>query len=395
MAKVSPALTIAVTMAVIALASTRSDAHKPITSPYTFTEDVLPIVREKCGACHTAGGVAPMSLLTHAGAVPWGESIRAELMAGHMPPWPVDGPSSRFRNVRGLTARELNVLLTWASGGTPPGNAGATAAALPAERPAAASPAAAFLGDNQWPLGTPDAVLSMPSSVTLPATAQDRIEELRLRTPFDRARLLRAVDLLPGTPAIVRSATVSVRATAGPANAQDTLALWVPGDPPVPLAAGAGFLLPAGADLIVRIRYLKTWEYEHQEMSDRSRVGLYFADEPAETVRALGVRMGTTVIGEPVRALAVYPDPALANAHVRAVATRPDGSREELIAFRPRPGWARRYWFAEPVALPRGTRIEVTGTPDDALLPPGALPQPPADLSTIRLTLDVVPWAAE
>ena len=389
MAKVSPALTVAVTMAVITLASVRSDAHKPITSPYTFTEDVLPIVREKCGACHTAGGVAPMSLLTYADAVPWGESIRAELMAGHMPPWPVDGPSSRFRNVRGLTARELNVLLTWASGGTPPGNAGATAASP-------ADPA-----DSQWPLGAPDAVLSMPSSVTLPAAAQDRIEELRLRTTFDRARLLRAVDLLPGTPAIVRSATVSVRATAGPANAQDTLALWVPGDPPVPLAAGAGFLLPAGADLIVRIRYLKTWQYEHQEMSDRSRVGLYFADEPAETVRALGVRMGTTVIGEPVRALAVYPDPALATVHVRAVATRPDGSREELIAFRPRPGWARRYWFAEPVALPRGTRIEVTATPDAAdaadaaLLPPGALPQPPADLSTIRLTLDVVPWVAE
>jgi len=381
MARVSPALTAAAAMAAIALASVRSDAHKPITSPYTFTEDVLPIVREKCGACHTAGGVAPMSLLTHADAVPWGESIRAELMAGHMPPWPVDGPSSRFRNVRGLTARELNVLLTWASGGTPPGDPGhaGAAAASPEEK------------QQRWPLGAPDAVLSMPSSVTLPATEQERVEEIRLRTSFDRARLLRAVDLLPGTPAIVRSATVSVRAAAGPANAQDTLALWVPGDPPVPLAAGAGFLLPAGADLIVRIRYLKTWQYEHQEMSDRSRVGLYFADEPAETVRALGVRMGTTVIGEPVRALAVYPDPALAFAQVRAVATRPDGSREELIAFRPRPGWARRYWFAEPVALPRGTRIEVTGTPDDALLPPGAPPQPPADLSAIRLTLDVVP----
>jgi hypothetical protein len=385
MAKVSPALAVAVTIAMIALASTRSDAHKPVTSPYTFAEDVLPIVREKCGACHTAGGVAPMSLLTHADAVPWGESIRAELMAGHMPPWQVDGPASRFRNVRGLTARELDVLLTWTKGGTPPGKAGA----------AAVSPAAASPADDRWPLGAPDAVLSMPSSVTLPATAQDRAEEIRLRTSFDRARVLRAVDLLPGTPAIVRSATVSVGAAAGPADAQDTLALWVPGDPPVPLAAGAGFLLPAGADLIVRIRYLKTWEYEHREMSDRSRVGLYFAGEPAETVRALGLRRGTTVVGEPVRALAVYPDPALANAQVRAVATRPDGSREELIAFRPRPGWARRYWFAEPVALPRGTRIEVTGMPDAELLPPGAPPQPPADLSKIRLTLDVVPGAAE
>src|SRR5688500_12137111 len=104
------------------LAAARTEAHKPITSPFTFNDDVLPIVQAKCGACHVSGGVGPMSLLTHADAVPWGESLRAELMAGHMPPWPIDSPPARFRNVQPLTARELNVLLTWASGGTPKGS---------------------------------------------------------------------------------------------------------------------------------------------------------------------------------------------------------------------------------------------------------------------------------
>ena len=31
-----------------------------------------------------------MSLLTHIDTVPWGESVRMELMSGHMPPWRVD-----------------------------------------------------------------------------------------------------------------------------------------------------------------------------------------------------------------------------------------------------------------------------------------------------------------
>jgi hypothetical protein len=198
------------------------------------------------------------------------------------------------------------------------------------------------------------------------------------------ARWLRAVDLLPGTPAIVRSATIS-------AGGQ-LLALWVPGDHPVPLDPGAGFVLPDGAPLVLRVRYRKTWEHERAVLSDRSSVGLYFADAPQAEVRALPLTAGTTTIAEAVNALAIYPHEELAHARVMVTATRPDGSTEELIAFRPRPGWARRYWFAQPIALPRGTRVEVVATFDeDALLPPGALPAPRLEPSTVRLTLNVVP----
>ena len=100
----------------------RPEAHKPITSPYTYNDDVFPIVRDRCGRCHVAGGVAPMSLMTAKDAVPWGESIRTELIAGHMPPWSVDAAPGRFKNAQTLTARELNVLLTWVTGGNPVGN---------------------------------------------------------------------------------------------------------------------------------------------------------------------------------------------------------------------------------------------------------------------------------
>jgi len=53
-------------------------AHKPITSPYSYNDDIFPILRDRCGRCHVSGGVAPMSLMTHAAAVPLGESIRTD-----------------------------------------------------------------------------------------------------------------------------------------------------------------------------------------------------------------------------------------------------------------------------------------------------------------------------
>ena len=377
----------------LALATASGEAHKPITSPYTFNDDVFPIIKDKCGACHAPHAVAPMSLLTHADAVPWGESMKAELMAGHMPPWTVAGAPGRFRNVQQLTARELNVLLTWASGGTPVGSADKAPTSAPHQ--------------PRWPLGEPDLVLPL-EQVTLAADVQERVAEFTVRTGMTSDRWVRAADLLPGAAAIVRSATMAVQAPGGRTAGESPegfLALWVPGDHPMLVDPGAGFRLPAGADLVVRVRYRKTWEYEREVVSDQSRIGLYLTDGPAADVRTMrlapserassagpGVVSFTSAMSESLQALAVYPDPLLANAAITMTAARPDGAREELIAFRPRAGWARRYWFLEPIALPAGTTIEVQATFEDGtMLPPGALPPPPPDPSALRLFVDVIP----
>ena len=373
--------------ALIGIWSVRSEAHKPITSPFTFSEDVLPIVSTQCAACHEPGGVAPMSLLTHADAVPWAESIRVELMAGHMPPWGIDSPTGRFRNLRPFSAREMNVLLTWASGGTPPG------------KPDTEQRVGADLTVGpSWPLGEPDLAIPLRQA-TIGEEAQTLDEEFRIPIP---ARPLRAVDMLPGTRAIVRRATISIRANTEARSAGITperlLALWLPGDHPVALDAGVGFQVPTGSELVVRVHYQKTWQYERRSMNDRSSIGLYFADSGATDVQVIRAftpddsSSFTTTITEDVRALALYADPELSAAHVTVVAARPDGSREELIAFRPRADWARRYWFREPILLPRGTRIQVTReSGEERLLPPAAAAAPqPAGRGSLSLALNVL-----
>ena len=378
----------------IVLLTPPSEAHKPITSPYTYNEDIFPLVRDRCGRCHVSGGVAPMSLMTHGDAVPWGESIKTELLAGQMPPWSVDGAAGRFRNVEGLTAREMNVLLTWVTGGTPPGE--------PEKNPPAMSV------DTTWRLGPPDLELPMPSAFTVGADARETTAEVTLSLPTRERRLVRAVDVRPGTPAIVRAATVSVKTPGEPSSdgIERLLALWLPGDSPVPLDQGLGYELPLGAELVLRVLYRKTWEYERKELTDRSTVGLYFAEGNSRPVERIGFEArlpagpnsGITP-GHPlehdVHALAIYPETPLRGVRVKVAAMRPDGSRVDLIAFHPKPDWARRYWFVEPIALPRGTRIEVSATIDDEtpLLPLSTSPTAakPSEQSSVRVTLNIAP----
>src|SRR5215831_9214253 len=97
------------------------EAHKPVTSKYTYSEDVYPIVKEHCGGCHVPGGIAPMSLMTYEEARPWAESIRQELTTAHMPPWYGDPSVAPLREDHTLSPRDLDVVLTWVTGGTPPG----------------------------------------------------------------------------------------------------------------------------------------------------------------------------------------------------------------------------------------------------------------------------------
>src|ERR1043165_6173463 len=77
---------------------------------------------DRCGRCHVPDGVAPMSLMTYKEAFPWAESLRAELIAGHMPPWNAQGGATRFKNAPTITATEIDKLLTWATGRTPEGD---------------------------------------------------------------------------------------------------------------------------------------------------------------------------------------------------------------------------------------------------------------------------------
>ena len=412
--------------AAVTLATQKSEAHKPITSKYTYNDDVFPILRDKCASCHVEGGVAPMSLMTYELAYPWAESIRAELIAAHMPPWNAEDGFGELRKAHTLSAKELDVVLTWATGGNPQGDREKTLPAVTLKR--------------GWATGKPDLVLAVPSEFALVADKMDDTHEWTLSTGTADARWVRAVDLLPGTPSIVRSAIVYVRTAAagapsgvaqppslsasasqGPGAAKTAgpepdhiIARWLPGQDPEPIGNGVAFRLPAGAELGVRIHYRKTWQFEGKTMTDRSTVGVYFAPaQSAQELLALPITSPaletaaqndrvtfSQTIDEDVQALALSPDQVPPNITVQVQAVRPDGSRAPMIRLNTRADWGRRYWFERPVALPRGSRIEVVATLQDPDLLSAAFAAPSAATtaarpSALRLSLNVIPGRAK
>ncbi len=231
------------------------EAHKAVTSKYHFNEDIFPLVRDRCGRCHVEGGVAPMSLMTYDDAAPWGESLRLELLSDTTPPW----------HPLKLSARDTDMLLVWATGGTPRGSVDK------------APPPVTLV--NTWGSGAPDLLLKMPAPFVLAGAVNDAAHEVVLPIAGAGGRALNALDLLPGQPAMVRSATLLLKTSDG---ATRELASWMPGrGAAVPLAAPVA--LPAGASLVARIQYKRTWKYEGQDLTDASTVGLYFASATKTT----------------------------------------------------------------------------------------------------------------
>ena len=299
------------------------EAHKAITSKYTYNDDVFPILRDRCARCHVAGGVAPMSLMTYDEAFPWarvdprGARRRTTCRRGTRE----DGFGA-FKKAHTLSPRELDIILTWATGGNPRGR-------LDQKLP----PVAAARTTGRWARRTSS--LPLPSEFTVAADKMEDSHEFIVPTGTTEPRWVRAVDLLPGTPSIVRSATIFaegarwLRARAssdgGTRPGPRTRATGCRARIRRPLGSAA-FRLPAGAQLAVRIHYKKTWQFEGKPLTDRSTVGLYFAkDASAQELLTLALSSPgasakdtkdvtfSRTLNDDVQAVAVSPDDVPAN----------------------------------------------------------------------------------
>ena len=343
---------IAIALGVFALSVRDTQAHKAVTSKYDYNKDVFPLLRDRCASCHTAGGPAPMSLMTYTDAVMWAESIREELSARRMPPWPVDPQSPAIKGGHPITAKDIDIIVTWAAGGTPRGD---LEKVLPN-----------VVYNAQWKLGPPDLKIAMDSAHTVAAGTVDETRDFSLPTGLAEATWVRAVDLMPGTATLVRDALISI--DNGP-----TLAEWEPGGNTIAAPSGAAFRLPAGSTLHLQIHYKKHYLDEQSAVSDRSTIGLYFTDPPpsGHEIQSLALDApqapSTALRGRlagAARIIAIRPMLDQSYESVQIAAVTPTGTRVTLLKLHgARPQWFRRYWLQEAVEVPAGSTIEATVTP--------------------------------
>jgi len=341
----------------LVIAVEHTDAHKPVTSKYDYNRDIFPLLQVHCSRCHVIGGPAPMSLMTYNDAVPWAESIRDEVTAGRMPPWSVDPTSPPIEGGDPISSREINMLVVWASGGTPQGNLDVSL------------PAVTFT--PQWKLGPPDLKIPMDVEHTVAPSTIEEICDFSLPTNVTDIKWVKAADLMPGTASIVRDAIISIEN--GP-----VLALWEPGSDTTTAPRGAGFLLAPGSKVHLQIHYKKRFDQEQNVVSDKSTIGLYFTDPPPSggELQFLAIDpptagddpIGASTFASTLRAAAriVALRPMLDRAYesLNVDAITPSGAHVPLLRLHgPRPQWFQRYWLQEPVELASGSEIQVRVTP--------------------------------
>ncbi len=372
-------------------------APSAVGQAVTFTNQVAPLLRDRCGACHRPGAVAPFSVLTYAEVRPWARAIRNATRTRSMPPWkPEPGYGGPFVGEQRLSDAEIELIAAWVDAGAPEG-----------DRTHLAPPPADFSG---WRLGEPDLVVEMPEPYALQAEGTDVLRKFVIPIPVPGRRYVRGVEFQPGNPRVVHHANMKIDPTpasrqldaADPAPGYDGVTPfaarfpfgfflgWTPGQVRPLAAEGMAWTLDPGSDLLLELHLTPSGEPE----AVRSRIGFFFAAEPPTKI-PFTIRLGKQDLDIPpgaadyrsadryvlpvdVEVHGIQPHAHYLARRVRGYATLPDGSRRPLIAIDDWDfHWQDSYRYAEPFLLPRGTELAMEFTYDNSAANPANPHAPP------------------
>lgn len=153
----------------------------------TFSKDIAPILQRACQNCHRPGSIAPMPLLTYKDARPWAKSIKEKVVTRVMPPWHIDRNIgvSKFKDDPSLSEAEIATIANWVDRGAPEGNT----ADMPVPRQ--------FTNLDQWHIGKPDVVISMPQAYVLKAKGGDEYYDVEVDPGFTEDVYVQALETKP------------------------------------------------------------------------------------------------------------------------------------------------------------------------------------------------------
>jgi hypothetical protein len=111
----------AVIFAFLVLAiSGQLNAHN-VGNAITWNREISRIIYQRCASCHHEGGTA-FSLMRYQDVQPRAVEIKQAVLSRRMPPWGAVKGFGDFRNDRGLSQAELDLITDWVDSDTPKGN---------------------------------------------------------------------------------------------------------------------------------------------------------------------------------------------------------------------------------------------------------------------------------
>jgi len=350
----------------------------------TFYKDVLPVLQTHCQTCHRPGEVAPMALLTYEQSRPWALGIKKATQSKSMPPWFAEPGFQHYANEkeRVLSPEELDTLARWADAGAPAGD------------PATAPPERVF--PSGWNI-TPDVVVEMPKAFEMPARGTINYKYVVVKTDFKEDMWVVAAEMRPGNSQVLHHGKVWVRppgskwmerAVPGEAyenetqrdiigrnsteEGNDILGKFNPGLGPQRFdRQGAAKFIPKGSDLVFELHYTTSGK----PASDVSKLGLVLTKTPPDTryffhagPTALNLAIppndgkaevvSEVTLGEDARLVYAQPHMHLRGKDFELRVVSPEGVSQTVLKGRFDFEWQMGYELAEPVAIPKGSKLQ-------------------------------------
>jgi tetratricopeptide repeat protein len=351
--------------------------------PVTFNRDVAPILFAHCAPCHRPGQSAPFSLLSFAEAQKHAADIVKVTQTRYMPPWLPEPGYGEFIGERRLSAKQIEIIQSWASEGSAEG----AAADLP--------PPPKWT--EGWQLGQPDLVLQMSPSYPLGPDGRDVYRNFVIPNPLNETRYVQAVEFHPGNRSVHHVRILIDQA--GQSQRLDDqdpepgfdgmrppakfpvghMVTWVPGKVPAPEPEGLPWVLEKDTDLVLQIHMQRTGKPELLQPT----LGLHFTNR-APTRPALVIGLLSELIDIPageknyvvertfelpveVQVLSVLPHLHYLGKEVQGFATLPDGTKTWLLWIKHWDfNWQGEYRYRQPVFLPKATVLTMRYTYDNS-----------------------------
>jgi len=390
-------------------------------SKLTYTKDIAPILAQNCQTCHRAGEGTPFSMDKYETVKLWANNIKKMASTRAMPPWYEDGTTKKFENNRALAQSDIDKIVQWVDAGAPQGDIKDMPKPrefvegwaipkpdivyqLPKPFPVQAHGLmeyeyviipTGFKKDTwvQYIEAAPTdrrvvhhivAYVRTPGSSYFKGVPLNTFFTAKEAEKFKPKMPDMVPDMAPDT--VDASKAKDDTKDAGKPKAQTTnskgggadvpsdwLVGYAPGQTPDMYKDGEAKLIPAGSDIVLEVHYMP----EGTATTDQTRLGLVLAKGPV-TKRAMTLSADNDKFKIPPfdpnykvdSSYTVPEDMTLvgmhAHMHMRGKDAQyrilfPDGTRDTLLNI-PNYNWRWQLWYnlAEPIKMPKGTKIECT-----------------------------------
>jgi hypothetical protein len=343
----------------------------------TYSNDVAPILYDKCVNCHREGEIAPMPLMNYEETRPWAKSIRRHVSKRSMPPWFADPAHGAFSNDPTLSKEEIDTIVQWVKGGAPEGDAD-DLPKLPEFT-------------EGWQHGVPDAIIELPE-VKIPADGDDIFPNLMITPEIDESQWLEAIEIRPSNRDVAHHVVIFMNGSNGMQDDFDILGTWAVGTAPNEYPKGMGRRLKNGRTLIANMHY----HPNGKATTDITRIGLYYGKGELKH-EVNGAIKGDTrftipagaenheenytwYIPKDVQIISMFPHMHLRGKDMRFTVTYPDGEQKILLDVPEYDfDWQLFYYPEQPINLPKGSKVGILAHYDNSAKNP-ANPNPDIDV---------------